>query len=364
MRVEGDAAYDNLSSDDEWADFRAVVAIHNALVMLLGRHEALADMFSAALAARAPVQDESGTPSEAHAATTDIPLAFMLAAAQQGRLRSATPANDSKGPHKTSASDALEKSAFAETALPSSRQALVEAAGSSQALVFDCLFRRVGKHLDTLSSMDCWGLASGGVTSPFDLDLPQFSLSPLAYITRIGELLLALPLHLDTFSGEPSLQFSLETLPNLVSTDAVVASHAGDAGLDTGSQASGDEDERDVTHLWISAVSRAVEAKYVDCILRIPRLTPYGCKQLATDISYLSNVLAAMEIDLEPRLAEVQLRVEQTDAELAGVVEAPAESGSAGAAEAGRDVLAQVAQRIAEQRGLKDAASRGVASSR
>ena len=43
----------------------------------------------------------------------------------------------------------------------------------------------------------------------------------------------------------------------------------------------------------------------VEVILRIPSLTGPGCKQLCSDVSYISNVMGALEIPLSRDITDI-----------------------------------------------------------
>ncbi|TPX58703.1 hypothetical protein PhCBS80983_g02928 [Powellomyces hirtus] len=205
----------------------------------------------------------------------------------------------------------------------------------AQRFVYDTLFEIVDTQLATVPALTTWNTNAQTTAGPFNLDVPQFSLSPLSYVTRIGEHLLTLPQQLDLYVEDEALKCSIETLPFLsdetADVDPVeqavaaefnpstpVPASASNLGSPQNEDANEDLDEDDdVTYLWIKSISRGTMGRYVQAILQIPRLTPDGAKQLATDVRYLGNVFDALDVDralLYVKLLEV---LEMTTGDLA-----------------------------------------------
>ncbi|KAH6564179.1 hypothetical protein BASA50_006869 [Batrachochytrium salamandrivorans] len=317
----GDSNDGPYMQDEEWSDFRSVVAIHNTVVSLTTRHQALTVLLQAAM-------EKSASPSatgEHHNAS--VARAYLKEMISQGRIDYADPQIQVEG--KTDAQNEAEEGSLdtSQPPLHIGRSALTSAAIESQKLVFGCLLLRITRDLDEMPAMACWAAPSTDSASPFDLKLPEFSLLPLSYMTRIGEQLLALPLHMDVFSGEQSLQFSLTTLPGLKPSDLE---------LDP-------SEPVDVTHIWILSISRAIELMFLSKIQCISVLSMHGCRQLVTDINYLSNVFSAMEIETHASLGEMVHFLECSEAELAA---------SISKAEADDAIENKIMKHIALQRGL------------
>ncbi|TPX71472.1 hypothetical protein SpCBS45565_g01108 [Spizellomyces sp. 'palustris'] len=173
-----------------------------------------------------------------------------------------------------------------------------------QRFVFDTLFAVVEKQLAPLPSMDTWNSNAPTTAGPFNLDVPQFSLSPLSYITRIGEHLLTLPQQLELYVDDDALKFSIKTLPYLTPKDF---EH---------NEEEIQPEEDDVTHLWITSVSRGTMSTYINSLLRIPRLSQHGTKQILTDVGYIANVFAAMDIELLPEFRRVHALLDMDNAEV------------------------------------------------
>ncbi|KAJ3321526.1 Golgi transport complex subunit 7 [Boothiomyces sp. JEL0866] len=109
----------------------------------------------------------------------------------------------------------------------------------------------------------------------------QFSLSPLPYITSIGEYILTIPQKFENYFSEPWINFGLKNLQELSPTDI---------------ETDGSEDD-ELYHLWISSAVRTIEAHLVTNILKIKELSISGKRQLLADMQYLRNVMSALEIE-------------------------------------------------------------------
>ncbi|CAJ0769438.1 23135_t:CDS:2, partial [Entrophospora sp. SA101] len=195
---------------------------------------------------------------------------------------------------------------------------------SSQLLVFDSIFFPIVKHMINLPSMEIWNAtAESSQISPFNIEIPIFSLSPSEYMTRIGEHLLTLPQQFEVFADDESLAFSIGSLPysdeKSINTAAAVA-EASTTTVTTASSIATKEgiikeiDQKDetnnnniqmeeeefltgeVTHTWITSIARGTMHAIFERILAIPQLSTHGIKQLLTDLGYLTNVLSALDI--------------------------------------------------------------------
>ncbi|KAF0484674.1 Conserved oligomeric Golgi complex subunit 7 [Gigaspora margarita] len=210
----------------------------------------------------------------------------------------------------------------------------------SQRFVFDTIFLPIVKHLSNLPIMEIWSAAAEPVqVSPFNLEIPTFSLSPSEYITRIGEHLLTLPQQFEVYADDESLAFSIKSLPfcdEVESKDenigvggkkdeSTLSSTQGPETNETSSKASvlssikivsestvslvdpsiiqqpqstvEDISTEEVTHAWITSVARGTMHALFERILVIPQLSSHGTQQLLTDLGYLTNVLSALEIE-------------------------------------------------------------------
>lgn len=170
----------------------------------------------------------------------------------------------------------------------------------SQRFVYDILFLPIEKQLSSLSNLECWNSTPPVTSSPYNLEMPQFSLSPLDYITRIGEQLLTLPQQLELYAEDDGLGLSLETLP--------YHEHSHDKSTSSGSYQNPEQKvtSDEIIHVWITAVARGTMLHYINGIQAIPKLSTYGSNQLATDIGYMINILSALSIDPLPYLTRIK----------------------------------------------------------
>uniref|UniRef100_A0A8C0ASQ9 Conserved oligomeric Golgi complex subunit 7 n=1 Tax=Buteo japonicus TaxID=224669 RepID=A0A8C0ASQ9_9AVES len=162
--------------------------------------------------------------------------------------------------------------------LSSSRSALSRLNQLAHHLAFDSVFLRIKQQLLLISKMEGWN--SGGIGETLTDDLPNFSLTPLEYISNIGQYIMSLPLHLEPFVTQEDSALEL-------------ALHAGKLPYPP---EQGDElpELDNMADYWLGSIARATMQTYCEVILQIPELTVHSTKQLATDIDYLINVMDAL----------------------------------------------------------------------
>ncbi|XP_062820594.1 conserved oligomeric Golgi complex subunit 7 [Anolis carolinensis] len=163
--------------------------------------------------------------------------------------------------------------------LSSSRSALARLNQSAHQLAFESVFLRIKQQLLLVPKMEAW--STGGSGEMLTDDLPNFSLTPLEYISNIGQYLMSLPLHLEPFvttQEDSALELAL---------------HAGKLPFPP---EQGDElpELDNMADYWLGSLARATMQTYCEAILQIPELSPHSAKQLATDIDYLANVMDAL----------------------------------------------------------------------
>ena len=159
-----------------------------------------------------------------------------------------------------------------------------------QKYLYDTMFISIDRKLKVLPFMEIWSNDAHlkQNASPFDLQIPQFSLSPLEYVTRIGEHLLSLPQQLDLYMDDVSLAYSISTLPFMSHSESIVSADPNDSMQD--------EEIQDITYMWITSVCRGTMDSYYRNAMLIPQLSSHGLSQLITDMQYLVNVFSAMDI--------------------------------------------------------------------
>uniref|UniRef100_A0A8D1FEX0 Conserved oligomeric Golgi complex subunit 7 n=1 Tax=Sus scrofa TaxID=9823 RepID=A0A8D1FEX0_PIG len=172
----------------------------------------------------------------------------------------------------------LEKGSSNHNLLSASRAALTRLNQQAHQLAFDSVFLRIKQQLLLISKMDSWNTA--GIGETLTDDLPTFSLTPLEYISNIGQYIMSLPLNLEPFVTQEDSALEL-------------ALHAGKLPFPP---EQGDElpELDNMADNWLGSIARATMQTYCDAILQIPELTPHSTKQLATDIDYLINVMDAL----------------------------------------------------------------------
>ncbi|KAK6481641.1 conserved oligomeric Golgi complex subunit 7 isoform X1 [Huso huso] len=169
------------------------------------------------------------------------------------------------------------------------RSALTRLNQQAHQLAFDSVFLRIKQQLVLVSKLESWSSSGSGET--LTEALPTFSLSPLEYITNIGQYIMSLPLHLEPFVTQEDSALEL-------------ALHAGK--LPFPPEQGDDLPELDnIADYWLGSVARATMQTYCDVILQIPELTAHSTKQLATDIDYLSNVMDALGLQPSRMLQQI-----------------------------------------------------------
>ncbi|XP_075421757.1 conserved oligomeric Golgi complex subunit 7 isoform X3 [Ascaphus truei] len=171
-----------------------------------------------------------------------------------------------------------EKGTVSTGLLAVSRSALTRQNQMAHQLAFDSVFLRIKQQLLLVSKMESWSCEGSGET--LTENLPTFSLTPLEYISNIGQYLMSLPLHLEPFVTPEDSTLEL-------------ALHAGKLPYPP-EQGEETPELDNMADYWLGSLARATMQTYCDVILQIPTLTPHSSKQLATDIDYLINVMDAL----------------------------------------------------------------------
>jgi hypothetical protein len=134
---------------------------------------------------------------------------------------------------------------------------------------FGIIFHPIESELAPLSDLPAWKASVSASV------LPDLGFAPLEYITQVGQYLMTLPQHLEPFMTTDSKALSR-------ALQECVFPYCGGA-------AASDETPADFI---LSCVSRATCENYQAAILRIAApASVNACKQLATDISYLGDIL-------------------------------------------------------------------------
>ncbi|KAK9845796.1 hypothetical protein WJX81_002638 [Elliptochloris bilobata] len=194
-------------------------------------------------------------------------------------------------------------------ALPSASARAAAFQTAAEALVYDALMLRPRAALAGLAQLPCWTApettaATGGA-------LPAFSAYPQARVTAVGEYLMTLP----------------QTLEALLT-----------AGEAAGVDAAGGVDAE-----WLDRVAGGAAEALLKQLGALGRLSGPGAVQLAADLDYFCNVLAALGVALSPPLLTWQVAAGWPAEEFMAVATGALEDGVAEP-----DTL----QRVAAARGL------------
>lgn len=151
---------------------------------------------------------------------------------------------------------------------------------------YQVVFAPISKQLDIIQSTKVWSQIS---ESNLNSELPDYSFSPQEYITQIGQYLMTLPQHLEPFlfRENPSLTSALKAADSEYNNAADV--------------------EGALADVFLAVVARGTCQGYCDRILSICELGPSACRQLAHDISYLSNVLEDLGLSLTENLQQLKV---------------------------------------------------------
>lgn len=154
---------------------------------------------------------------------------------------------------------------------------------------FQVIFAPISVQLEQVQSAPAWSSVNKQATS-VAADLPDFSFAPQEYITQIGQYLMTLPQHLDPFlmQDNPSLTLAL---------------HMADAKYELLSGGA----EGGFADVLLGIIAQESCQTYCDNILGVCEFGPAACKQLATDIDYLGNVLEDLGLSLSEHLQQISV---------------------------------------------------------
>jgi len=179
------------------------------------------------------------------------------------------------------------------------KQRFTELNQQAQKLTFDVAFAYVKRQLSTVA------LQSDEAVTPHDdvvavvaAEMPRFSVSPSERTTHVGEYLMTLPQHLESFSSldggggaddDADIDRALE-----VALLAGRLPFAPDGDLDN------------MADQWLSSIIQATEHSYVEAVTHISRLTPNGCRQIVADLDYMANVVDSLGMCVSGQLNELR----------------------------------------------------------
>jgi len=171
-------------------------------------------------------------------------------------------------------SDKKEEGACA--ALPRTLKQADAVVETAEKLTFAAMMRPITVQL---SGLHTWGVWAEGETKSL-LKLPEFSVQPSDYATRIGEHMLSLIQQL-----EP---------------------HLGGAGAQSEEQDEEADEDRLEPMYWLGMVAREVLDILMKEVLRIgDKFSEKGRRQMKADIGYLANVINALDVDIGNRVPKL-----------------------------------------------------------
>ena len=265
------------------ADEATFEALVQGALALLSAASAVASRLAATdAAARAQLRRGAAALAAADAAAVSDGGAPPYAGADVGavlaRLRLRAPG---RAEHRAALEEllvALEADAPAEPVLPcmSARAAAFDKA--ADVLVYDVLSSRVRRHLEDYAHLPVWDAPaepSGGA----GFEMPTFSAYPQACVTAVGEYLLMLPQQFEPLLG---------------------AGPSSPVGAPASS--GGDVDDTRLASEWVARVAGGAAATATEAALAIEVANDAGAAQLAADLEYLSNVVAALGVAVPPAM--------------------------------------------------------------
>lgn len=208
--------------------------------------------------------------------------------------------------------------------LPKARTATTEFTRATQLFLHDTILAPLKAHLQEYATLPAWS-ASGDRANPgrgaFDLSIPTFSLSPTETISKAGEGLFNLPRLFEVYADDDALAFSIATLPFvdeqllrstltpvLPPASPSLSRHSHSRSTDILSQRKGSISlpveplpalsAEIVISTWLSSLVLSIISHLTSVVLpSIARLSRHGAAQLVSDLSYLSNVARALDVD-------------------------------------------------------------------
>ncbi|XP_046623336.1 conserved oligomeric Golgi complex subunit 7 [Neodiprion virginianus] len=152
---------------------------------------------------------------------------------------------------------------------------------------YEVIFAPIFTQLLLVQKAPAWSSEANRMAN-LSSDLPDYSFAPQEYITQVGQYLMTLPQHLEPFllRDNPSLTQALR---------------AADPQYAQGSSESG------FTDILLGIVAKGTCSMFQDQTLGICELNAGACKQLATDIDYLGNILEELGLSLTEQLQQMSI---------------------------------------------------------
>lgn len=229
---------------------------------------------------------------------------------------------------------------IASTLLPRTKSALIEFTRSTQLFLQATILAPLFSNLTNYATLQLWS-ASPSETSgkgAFDLSIPTFSLSPTETISKVGEGLFSLPRLFEIYAEDDALGFSIETLPfidinslrnSLGPVSPITPNPRHSGGLNSMRKSSISNSIRieieplqnlppeTLISLYLSSLTLTLLNHLTGTILpTINKLSKTGADQLISDLSYITNVARALDVEASDELDWWRAAVENEVAEV------------------------------------------------
>ena len=167
-------------------------------------------------------------------------------------------------------------------ALPSGTARVSAFSDASRAFVLDALLSKVRGEFEGVSRRREWNKKA----TDSEFQLPTFSAYPQEYMTNAGEYLLSLPQHLE----------AIAEAKEEAKEEARNAEADAEAGDDDAKTSTPDEPDIEAGE-WMADVAEAACGLLLGEVRRVRALSEPGAAQLAADIEYFINVVAALSLE-------------------------------------------------------------------
>lgn len=190
-------------------------------------------------------------------------------------------------------------------------------------LVFDASFLPIQNEFAGFAGLP-WNASesspvagAGGSRRYGMMEMPQFSLNPSPYITRIGEHLLTLPQQMELYQDDEGLCYRPDLLPFLDLLKPTLPGTPRSPRVELAepsspvspNKATGLEDDLlslPAAALYLTALSLGTQVLFVTSTMNLPGLSEKGARQLSADAGYLANVVSALDVEVLPTLRAIE----------------------------------------------------------
>ncbi|KAI0063299.1 hypothetical protein BV25DRAFT_1869792 [Artomyces pyxidatus] len=328
--ASGEELVDLDYTEEDWSDIQMWLHLLEALRLVLERTTVFeaklrAVLLQVATSLRAMQQDPSSAayiPGTTRGEMQLLAQSVLNAADLHSLLRDLEPdsrpssQDTAARPAASRTTSGVPKSVF----LTQTRAAISSFTTLCQTSLQNAMLSPLRKYLSHYESSSLWTATGdtrqrrGTSSATSEVQVPTFSLSPSDIMQRVAEGLLNLPRLFEVYADDDVLAFSIETLPFVDAemldslTEKAAEAHpmharrqsmSVKAQLPTVSHAPSFTPEA-IASVWLSSLGLSLLAHLTSSVLpRIRTLTEAGAAQLASDLSYLSNIVSALNVEGE-----------------------------------------------------------------